>query len=115
MLLRPSFIFIPPALPSPTERPPIGGEWVHEIKHWLRMMVRPQRCGYPAPHPQRATTGRRAYPLIVQTVNMFKVRSCLIDGEAVACNKHGLAVFERLRYPARRRQRVLVRLRPAEA
>jgi ATP-dependent DNA ligase len=22
----------------------------------------------------------------------------LIDGEAVACNKHGLAVFERLRY-----------------
>jgi ATP-dependent DNA ligase len=29
---------------------------------------------------------------------MFKVRSCLIDGEAVACNKHGLAVFERLRY-----------------
>jgi bifunctional non-homologous end joining protein LigD len=79
------------------------------------MIVRPQRCGYPAPHPQRATTGRRAYPLIVQTVNMFKVRSCLIDGEAVACNKHGLAVFERLRYPARRRQRVLVRLRPAEA
>src|SRR5262249_32023702 len=26
-----------------------------------------------------------------------KVRSCLIDGEAVACDKNGLAVFERLR------------------
>jgi len=27
----------------------------------------------------------------------LKVRSCLIDGEAVACDKNGLAVFERLR------------------
>jgi hypothetical protein len=32
-LLRPTFTFIPPALPSPAERPPIGGDWIHEIKH----------------------------------------------------------------------------------
>jgi len=38
------------------------------------------------------------YPLIVQAVNTLKVRSCLIDGEAVACNERGLAVFDRLRY-----------------
>jgi hypothetical protein len=37
------------------------------------------------------------YPLIVEAVNMLKVRSCLIDGEAVACDDNGLAVFERLR------------------
>jgi len=30
---RPTFTFIPPALPSPAERPPIGGGWIHEIKH----------------------------------------------------------------------------------
>jgi bifunctional non-homologous end joining protein LigD len=30
-------------------------------------------------------------------VNHLKVRSCLIDGEAVACDKHGLAVFDLLR------------------
>jgi bifunctional non-homologous end joining protein LigD len=30
-------------------------------------------------------------------VDRLKVRSCLIDGEAVACDKNGLAVFERLR------------------
>jgi hypothetical protein len=41
MLLRPTFTFIPPALPSPAERVPIGGEWIHEIKHdSYRMMVR---------------------------------------------------------------------------
>jgi bifunctional non-homologous end joining protein LigD len=37
------------------------------------------------------------YPLIVEAVNMLKVRSCLIDGEAVVCEENGLAVFERLR------------------
>ena len=34
------------------------------------------------------------YPLIVEAL---KVRSCLIDGEAVACDGNGLAVFEHLR------------------
>ena len=27
------------------------------------------------------------YPLIVQAVNMLKLRSCLIDGEAVCCGE----------------------------
>jgi bifunctional non-homologous end joining protein LigD len=36
------------------------------------------------------------YPLIVEAVNHLKVRSCLIDGEAVCC-ADGLAVFEKLR------------------
>jgi len=37
------------------------------------------------------------YPLIVEAVDRLKVRSCLIDGEAVACDENGPAVFERLR------------------
>ena len=37
------------------------------------------------------------YPVIRETVNRLKVRSCLIDDEAVACDENGLAVFERLR------------------
>jgi len=37
------------------------------------------------------------YPAIVEAVNMLKVRSCLIDGEAVACDENGLAVFDLLR------------------
>jgi bifunctional non-homologous end joining protein LigD len=39
----------------------------------------------------------RRYPLITEAVGRLKVRSCLIDGEAVACDKSGLAVFERMR------------------
>ena len=37
------------------------------------------------------------YPFIREAINWLKVRSCLIDGEAVACDENGLAVFERLR------------------
>jgi bifunctional non-homologous end joining protein LigD len=33
----------------------------------------------------------------VEAVNRLKVRSCLIDGEAVVCDDNGIAVFERLR------------------
>jgi bifunctional non-homologous end joining protein LigD len=38
------------------------------------------------------------YPAIVEAVDRLKARSCLIDGEAVVCDEHGLAVFERLRH-----------------
>jgi ATP-dependent DNA ligase len=37
------------------------------------------------------------YPLIVEAVNALKVRSCLIDGEAIAFEADGLASFELLR------------------
>jgi ATP-dependent DNA ligase len=91
--------FIEPCLPSPADRPPSGPEWVHEIKHdGYRLMARRDpiaigvrlltRNGHDwAPH----------YPLIVEAVNALKVRSCLIDGEAVVCDANGVAVFERLR------------------
>ena len=54
------------------------------------------------------------YPAIVEAVNHLKVRSCLIDGEAVACDGNGLAVFERLRRKPTGR-RAAIRLRPAGA
>jgi bifunctional non-homologous end joining protein LigD len=40
------------------------------------------------------------YPAIVAAFERLKVRSCLIDGEAVACDERRLAVFDRLRYRA---------------
>jgi hypothetical protein len=90
--------FIEPCLPSPADQPPTGNGWIHEIKHdGFRLMARRDpigirlltRNGYDwSPH----------YPAIVEAVDRLKVRSCLIDGEAVACNDQGLAVFDRLRY-----------------
>ena len=48
------------------------------------------------------------YPLIVEAVSALRVKSCLIDGEAVACDNDGLPVFERLRERRNDRHVVLV-------
>jgi bifunctional non-homologous end joining protein LigD len=44
---------------------------------------------------------RERYPLIVAAVAALKVRSGLIDGEAVCCDESGLAVFDDLRHRRR--------------
>ena len=89
--------FIEPCLPSPAVRPPSGREWVHEIKHdGFRMMARRDPAGVRL-FTRNGNDWSPRYPLIVEAVNRLKVRSCLIDGEAVACDANGLAVFEHLR------------------
>jgi bifunctional non-homologous end joining protein LigD len=89
--------FIPPCLPSPADQPPTGAGWVHEIKHdGYRLMARRDPIGIRL-LTRNGHDWSPGYPAIVAAVNALKVRSCLIDGEAVACDKHGLAVFELLR------------------
>ena len=41
---------------------------------------------------------RRRFPLIARAALALRATSCLIDGEAVACDDDGLPVFDRLRY-----------------
>jgi bifunctional non-homologous end joining protein LigD len=38
------------------------------------------------------------FPLIVEAVARLHARSCIIDGEAVACGNDGIASFDRIRY-----------------
>jgi bifunctional non-homologous end joining protein LigD len=38
------------------------------------------------------------FPLIVQTLARLRLRSCIIDGGAVACDDNGVALFNRVRY-----------------
>jgi len=93
----PSSGFIEPCLPSPADRPPSGPDWIHEIKHdGYRLMARRDPDGTRLLTRNGHDWSPR-YPIIVEAVDRLKVRSRLIDGEAVACDKNGLAVFERLR------------------
>jgi ATP-dependent DNA ligase len=62
----------------------------------------PDHARQPRPFRSVEVQGHRRsprFPLIIQAVSAPKVRSCLIDGEAVVCDENGLAV------PAMRRKR----------
>jgi ATP-dependent DNA ligase len=81
----------------PADKPPFSP--VHEIKHdGYRLMARrdPVAIGVRLKTRNGHDWAPR-YPLIVEAVNALKLRSCLIDGEAVACDANGVAVFDRLR------------------
>jgi ATP-dependent DNA ligase len=77
---------------------PSGPGWVYEIKHdGFRMMVRRDGAGIGLLTRNGHDWSDR-YPLIGAAVGALRVRSCLIDGEAVACGDDGLPAFDRLRY-----------------
>jgi bifunctional non-homologous end joining protein LigD len=89
--------FIEPCLPTPVPQPPSGRGWMHEIKHdGYRMMVRRDAAGV-----RLLTRGgydwASRFPLVAEAVNMLPVKSCLLDGELVACNEARLSVFAILR------------------
>jgi bifunctional non-homologous end joining protein LigD len=90
--------FIAPCLPTKTDKLPSGSEWLHEIKHdGFRVIARkrgPQVRLYS--RPGNDLTYR--FPLIVETLVRLRSRSCIIDGEAVACDDDGVASFNRVRY-----------------
>jgi hypothetical protein len=70
---------------------------VHEIKHdGFRMMVRRDAAGVRRTRNGHDWSDR--FPLIAEAADALKVRSCLLDGVAVDCDRDGLSTFDRLCY-----------------
>ena len=90
--------FIAPCLPNKAPRPPSGALWLHEIKHdGFRVIAR--KDGDRArlySRPGNELTHR--FPLIVEALIGLRSRTCIIDGEAVACGDDGLPSFDLLRH-----------------
>jgi bifunctional non-homologous end joining protein LigD len=90
--------FIEPCLPTKADTLPSGGLWIHEIKHdGFRIIARkdgPRVRLYS--RPGNDLTDR--FSLIVEALGRLRSRSCIIDGEAVACGDDGMPSFERIRY-----------------
>ena len=90
--------FVEPCLPSRTACPPSGPEWVHEIKHdGFRLVARKDgdRVRLYSRHGNDLTD---RFPLIVEALSRLRSRTCMIDGEAVACDENGMPNFDRIRY-----------------
>jgi bifunctional non-homologous end joining protein LigD len=90
--------FIAPCLPSKTHKLPSGSEWLHEIKHdGFRVIARKNGTQVRLySRPGNDLTYR--FPLIVETLARLRSRSCIIDGEAAACDDDGVTSFNRVRY-----------------
>jgi len=90
--------FIAPCLPTKTDKLPSGGQWLHEIKHdGFRIIARKTGAQVRLySRPGNDLTHR--FPLIVETLARLRSRSCIIDGEAVACDDEGVASFNLIRY-----------------
>jgi bifunctional non-homologous end joining protein LigD len=89
--------FVPPCLPTKAPEPPTGGTWLHEIKHdGFRVIARKDGNRVRLySRPGNDLTYR--FPLIVESVARLRSRSCIIDGEAVACDDNGMPSFDRIR------------------
>jgi bifunctional non-homologous end joining protein LigD len=90
--------FIPPSLPTKTDKLPSGGQWLHEIKHDGFRIIARKSDGWVRLYscPGNDFTGQ--FPLIVEALERLRSRSCIIDGEAVCCDDNGVPSFDRIRY-----------------
>jgi hypothetical protein len=90
--------FIAPCLPTKTDKLPSGGQWLHEIKHDGFRIIARKDGDRVRLYSRPGNDFTRRFPLIAEALTGLRSRSCIIDGEAVACDDNGLASFERIRY-----------------
>jgi ATP-dependent DNA ligase len=90
--------FIAPCLPINAPQPPSGSEWLHEIKHDGFRVIARKTDGRVTLYSRLGNDLTYRFPLIVEAIGRLRARSCIIDGEAVACRDDGMADFNRIRY-----------------
>jgi ATP-dependent DNA ligase len=87
---------IEPCIPTRVSKPPVGPQWIHEIKHdGYRLIVR--KVGDRVRlFTRRGYDWTERYPRIRKAVAGLRAASATIDGEAIFCGPDGVAVFDRL-------------------
>lgn len=88
--------FVEPCLPTVSKCAPEGPYWVHEIKHdGYRLMVRRQ-AGRVRLFTRRGYDWSDRFPRITEAVGKLRIRSAVLDGEAVICGRDGVSDFDKL-------------------
>jgi len=88
--------FIPPQLPSLTDQPPEGGDWIHEVKHdGYRTMLVVER-GTARAYTRNGHDWSDRYPGIIAAARKLPCRSAILDGEVIVQDARGVSDFEAL-------------------
>src|SRR5256712_10603738 len=90
--------FIAPCLPTKIDKLPSGSQWLHEIKHDGFRIVARKTGAQVRLYSRPGNDLTHRFPLIVERLARLRSRSCIIDGEAVACDVHGVASFDLIRH-----------------
>ena len=90
--------FIAPCLPTKTDKLPSGGQWLHEIKHDGFRIIARKSGAQVRLYSRPGNDFTRRFPLIVDALARLRSRSCIVDGEAVACDDNGVASFDLVRH-----------------
>ena len=94
----PSQLRFEPCLPRLAKEPPAGPGWLHEIKHdGFRIIARRDGAAVRLLTRNGYDFSER-YPLIVAAVEALPAVSCVVDGEAIACDERGLSGSEMIRW-----------------
>jgi bifunctional non-homologous end joining protein LigD len=88
--------YIEPCIPTRVSKPPVGPEWVHEVKHDGYRLIARKRDGRVRLFTRRGYDWTQRYPRIASAVAALRTASAEVDGEAVFCDGTGVADFERL-------------------
>src|SRR5262249_46756091 len=90
--------FVAPCLPSKTDKLPSGSQWVHEIKHDGFRVIARKHAAQVRLYSRPGNDLTHRFSLIVETLARLRLRSCIIEGEAFACDDNGVVLFNRVRY-----------------
>jgi bifunctional non-homologous end joining protein LigD len=85
---------IEPCIPTRVSKPPVGPQWIHEIKHDGYRLIARKRDGRVRLFTRRGFDWTERYPRISAAVAALQPSSVTLDGEAVVCDDAGVAVFE---------------------
>src|ERR1700686_3369310 len=87
---------IEPCIQTLVSKPPVGPQWIHEIKHDGYRLIARKQAGRVRLFTRRGYDWAYRYPLIVKAVATIRANSATIDGEAVCCDANGVSIFEEL-------------------
>jgi hypothetical protein len=87
---------IEPCIPTRASKPPVGPQWIHEIKHDSYCLIARKREGRVRLFTRNGFDWSDRNPRISKAVADLPPASATIDREAVWCDGEGLAIFDRL-------------------
>jgi bifunctional non-homologous end joining protein LigD len=100
--------FIPPQLPSLTDQPPEGADWIHEVKHdGYRTMLLVER-GSALTYTRNGHNWSDRYPGITAWARKLPCRAAILDGEVIVQDAHGVSDFGALQAALRSRTAHLI-------